>query len=821
MKKSIKVLIIFLSIAIILGGAGLGVYLLVFADKYMVNANVTIMAKDVNVDFWATAVYGKETKKIEKNTITETDDKGQIDKTLSSEDYESGDVKYTYSLVNNSLKPLKIEIAIGDKSDKTSAIQSSVMVDGETTEPTDNIYTITAGQELRLYIDGTKSDGNKRLNASIQLFLSSSTQEGKIRAFVDGVATEVDMTSTKTVAEYLTDNNLQPQYYSGWFYDNAMTKVVDQAMLDRHITNSAKLDIYCMTATMDKYEMYIAPGDNVYYAKSTAHTTGVVVLPTMYKNLAVKGVYVECRNNQYNSSFAGTAVTKVVLATTTDKILDNTFNGCQNLMSINISNTVTEIGDYAFYNCKALESIYIPASIETIGQYTYSSCYGANNIVVNKFNEKFDSRDNCKAIINSANNTMLYGFNVSTIPSGVVEIGSHAFYYMTGLTEIVLPEGLVKIREQAFDRCSGLTQIILPNSVKEIGNRAFRECDNVTSINLGKVVAIGAEVFSHTAVTEVTIPDTVTDLGSYAFSYCDKLTTINFAKGLNVHSNAFEGCNNLNKVNISSITEWAKMNFDNDTTNPVGGTTKLYVAGAQLPSEIVITGVEKIGKNIFAGMDDLIKVTIEGDVKEYEMGVFSNCVNLQEVVIKPTIGVGNKMFKGCTALNSVTIPEGVKIVEVGAFDGCSSLKTIELPSTIEYIAGEVFRGCSSLTEIDLGEKLTYMGSGAFENCTNLQSIILPKSLKEMGNTAFKNCTSLRKVLLQSVVKASSESPTQSVFYGCSTDMICYYNRGENGDKIVEFRDATLYNNQYFFPYVSKTAKIKWALVNSVEEYLAK
>ena len=91
----------------------------------------------------------------------------------------------------------------------------------------------------------------------------------------------------------------------------------------------------------------------------------------------------------------------------------------------------------------------------------------------------------------------------------------------------------------------------------------------------------------------------------------------------------------------------------------------------------------------------------------------------------------------------------------------------------------------------------------------------------MGNTAFKNCTSLRKVLLQSVVKASSESPTQSVFYGCSTDMICYYNKGDNGDKIVEFRDATLYNNQYFFPYVSKTAKIKWALVNSVEEYLAK
>lgn len=293
MKKSIKVLIIFLSIAIILGGAGLAVYLLVFADKYMVNANVTIMAKDVNVDFWATAEYGKETKKIEKNTITETDDKGQIDKTLSSEDYESGDVKYTYSLVNNSLKPLKIEIAVGDKSDKTSAIQSSVLVDGETTEPTDNIYTITAGQELRLYIDGTKSDSNKRLNASIQLFLSSSTQEGKIRAFVDGVATEVDMTSTKTVAEYLTDNNLQPQYYSGWFYDNAMTKVVDQAMLDRHITNSAKLDIYCMTATMDKYEMYIAPSDNVYYAKSTANTTGVVVLPTMYNNLAVKGVYVK------------------------------------------------------------------------------------------------------------------------------------------------------------------------------------------------------------------------------------------------------------------------------------------------------------------------------------------------------------------------------------------------------------------------------------------------------------------------------------------------------------------------------------------------
>lgn len=58
------------------------------------------------------------------------------------------------------------------------------------------------------------------------------------------------------------------------------------------------------------------------------------------------------------------------------------------------------------------------------------------------------------------------------------------------------------------------------------------------------------------------------------------------------------------------------------------------------------------------------------------------------------------------------------------------------------IKRSVFRGCSALTEIVLPNTLTDMGSGVFMNCNEL---VLPDSLISIGNGTFNGCTSLKQI----------------------------------------------------------------------------
>ena len=57
------------------------------------------------------------------------------------------------------------------------------------------------------------------------------------------------------------------------------------------------------------------------------------------------------------------------------KVIGNrTFERCDSLTSINISNSVTNIGDKAFSECKSLKSINIPDCVTNIGDLAFSGC---------------------------------------------------------------------------------------------------------------------------------------------------------------------------------------------------------------------------------------------------------------------------------------------------------------------------------------------------------------------------------------------------------------------------------------------------------------
>ena len=150
--------------------------------------------------------------------------------------------------------------------------------------------------------------------------------------------------------------------------------------------------------------------------------------------------------------------------------------GCKGTI---IPDDVEKIGEMAFENCEDLTSITIPCSIRSIAKDAFRGCSCLSSITVDVNNNTYDSRNDCNAIIETRNNTLIRGCNNTVIPDGVISIGDYAFDGCEYLTNINIPNSLTTIGFAAFLGCTVLSQITIPDSVISIGAKAFALCSNI------------------------------------------------------------------------------------------------------------------------------------------------------------------------------------------------------------------------------------------------------------------------------------------------------------------------------------------------------
>ena len=132
--------------------------------------------------------------------------------------------------------------------------------------------------------------------------------------------------------------------------------------------------------------------------------------------------------------------------------------------------------------------------------------------------------------------------------------------------------------------------------------------------------------------------------------------------------------------------------------------------------------------------------------------------------------VGDYAFGGksaddaCTALTSVTLPDGITYIGLYAFANCNSLTSVTLPSTLDEVNACAFYSCSALTAVDfLGTSMSSIGASAFARCMVLSSVVLPKITLLEGNS-FANCVRLKTV----VFKGNVSYPASTQFSGCES-----------------------------------------------------
>ena len=121
---------------------------------------------------------------------------------------------------------------------------------------------------------------------------------------------------------------------------------------------------------------------------------------------------------------------------------------------------------------EALLSITIPANVEELEPI--GNLASLVSLKVDENNTKYDSRDDCNAVIETETNKLVMGCKTTVIPDGITVIGRNAFGGRWGLENIYFPSTIRTIEKTAFSYNINLKNIKLPSGLETIEGGRLR-----------------------------------------------------------------------------------------------------------------------------------------------------------------------------------------------------------------------------------------------------------------------------------------------------------------------------------------------------------
>ena len=270
----------------------------------------------------------------------------------------------------------------------------------------------------------------------------------------------------------------------------------------------------------------------------------------------------------------------------------------------------------------------------------------------------------------------------------------YAFYKSKNLLELSfgyensLNSSIIEIGEWAFADCINLRNFVFPDSIQKIGGSAFCGCFSLTDIE---------------------IPPRVEVIKNGTFGCCTSLRSISFEKNesINLNESSFSFCRELREIKG-------------------------------------IENISRVYKYAFRSCIKIESLTFSEKLRIIGKGAFLGCANLKYVDLSKTKikYIPRELFKDCTSLIEVLLPDNIEKIEDYAFYACKNLEKIEFKSGIKIIGRLAFKGCEKLKSLNFPKSLTVIKSHAFENCTKISKISFEKTTEIIENHAFSGCTSL-------------------------------------------------------------------------------
>ena len=212
--------------------------------------------------------------------------------------------------------------------------------------------------------------------------------------------------------------------------------------------------------------------------------------------------------------------------------------------------------------------------------------------------------------------------------------------------------------------------------------------------------------------------------------------------------------------------------------------------------------LKQIGKAAFFNCSRLTNVVLPDSLEMIEESAFSSCINLKSITIPKNIkiipdllfynsglsnitldgnitSIGKHAFDNCR-ISTFSVPEGVVIIDDGAFANNPNLQILEIPSTVTMIGCNIVQSCQNLMDIHIAtdpslfsivngclleENGTVLNAviGSVENLyvpnsvetiaawaasdnVNLKSVSMGNQVKNIGEYAFGNCAALESII---------------------------------------------------------------------------
>lgn len=245
------------------------------------------------------------------------------------------------------------------------------------------------------------------------------------------------------------------------------------------------------------------------------------------------------------------------------------------------------------------------------------------------------------------------------------------------------------------------------------------------------IVEIGSSAFGMSKVTKVEIPKGVQKIGNSAFEK-SSLTEIVIPEGVtSIGDFAFQDCKQLNQVQISkSVTQIGRQAF----------TGSLWME--KYPNDMVIVN------NILLKYKntDATVVTLPKGLKVINIGALGGLKKMTSVSIPNTVtSIGEDAFASSTALKNVVIPDSVTTIGASAFERCQALTSVTLSKNVRVLEYSLFARCTSLKKIVIPEGITSIKNYVFYECSSLSEVTLPNSLISMESPFFE-CFNLKSIV---------------------------------------------------------------------------
>ena len=194
-----------------------------------------------------------------------------------------------------------------------------------------------------------------------------------------------------------------------------------------------------------------------------------------------------------------------------------------------------------------------------------------SEIIVDKDNEIYDSRDFCNAIIETDTDKIIVGCQNTKIPDSVIEIGNGCFADCLGLKGVNISDSIVGIGLSAFRNCVNLAAITVSNGNKVYDSRG--NCNAIIKSETNKLIVgcnstiiqnsvetIGSFAFDGVSPVNIVIPESVKRIADFAFCNCKDLKTIYFhGSSTKFAKHAFCNCISLESIYVpSGLTDFYK-----------------------------------------------------------------------------------------------------------------------------------------------------------------------------------------------------------------------------------------------------------------------